>query len=275
MTGTTGAGEPRAGGGPPSGGPPPAHPPDPSPDRYNYTHFCIAHFDWDPMPGPRPGETVEDLRVARLGGGELRLSELAGRPVVIEMGSYTCPQFVANVERMNRLRERFPEAAFLVLYTREAHPGERIGPHRHPVEKRMLARRLRDEAGDRRTYLVDSLDGRANLAFGGMPNALYVLDGSRRVVFRSLFTWAPEVEKVLASLAAPRERPVPREGYGFVPAVRHLVPVFLRGGWRAVWDFAVALPGTLRFHLRMVAVQREWRRRERERAAGVPELAVD
>lgn len=274
MTEKTCAGEPRSGGGP-SADPPPAPPTDPAADRYNYEHFRISQFQWDPMPGPRPGERLEDLALSRLDGGELRLSELAGRPVVIEMGSYTCPQFVANVDRMNELRRRFSDVEFLALYTREAHPGERIGPHRHQAEKRILAQRLREESGDRRTYLVDDLEGRANLALGGMPNALYVLDGSRRVVYRALFAWAPDVTRVLEEMAAPQARPVPREGYGFVPAVRHLLPVFLRGGWRAVWDFTASMPGTIRFHLRMMAVQREWRRQEKGRAGMVPELAVD
>jgi len=239
--------------------------------EYNYRRFRLSHFQWDPMPGPRPGERVEEFSIRRLDGGELRLSQLAGRPLVIEAGSYTCPQFVANVERMGALQRRFPEVDFLVLYSREAHPGGRIGPHKSLDAKLELARRARQVQGDGRTYLVDELDGRLNLALGGMPNAVYVLDGTARVVYRSLFTWPPEVADVLAELAAGTARP--RNGYGFVPAVRHLVPVFLRGGWRAVWDFAVAMPGTMQFHLRMLRVQREWRREASAGPDGVPEMA--
>ena len=239
--------------------------------EYNYRRFRLSHFQWDPMPGPRPGERVEDFSVRRLDGGELRLSQLVGRPVVIEAGSYTCPQFVANVERMGALRRRYPAAEFLVLYNREAHPGGRVGPHRSLDVKRELARRLRETQDDGRTYLVDELDGRLNLALGGMPNGLYVLDGTARVVYRSLFTWPPEVEAILAELEAGTARP--RDGYGFVPAVRHLVPVFLRGGWRAVWDFAVTTPGTVQFHLRMMQVQREWRRGASGGPGGLPEMA--
>lgn len=239
--------------------------------EYNYRRFRLSHFQWDPMPGPRPGEQVPDFAIRRLDGGELRLSELAGRTVVVEAGSYTCPQFVANVERMASLRRRFPEVEFLVLYNREAHPGGRVGPHRSLQAKMELARRTRQREGDERTYLVDDLDGRVSLALGGMANFTYVMDGLGRVVYRSLFTWPPEVEKVLAEMEAGTARP--RNGYGFIPAARHLVPVFLRGGWGAVWDFAVALPGTMLFHLRMVQVQREWSRDAQADPGGLPELA--
>lgn len=226
--------------------------------RYNYHRFRIRDYDWDPMPGPRPGERLDDFSVRRLDGGELCLSDLRGRPVVLEMGSYTCPQFVANVERMQALRRRYPHAVFLVLYTREAHPGERVGPHAEYFDKQMLAHRLRQEHGDGRTYLVDDLDGRVNRMLGAWPNATYVLDGRGTVIYRSMFTWPPTVAEILDELFSGRPMK-PREGYGFVLAVRHLLPVFLRGGWRAVRDFAVQLPQVVSFHLRMTRVRRRWR----------------
>lgn len=239
--------------------------------EYNYGRFHLSHFRWDPMPGVRPGEVVEDFSVRRLDGGELRLSELAGRPVVLEAGSFTCPQFVANVRRMEEMAEQYPEVEFLVLYTREAHPGERVGPHCGWDDKRRLAAALQTVEGDPRTYLVDDLDGRVNQVFGGMPNSVYVLDGSARVVYRALFTWPPRVEEVLAEMRAGTA--VPSDGYGFVPALRHFLPVFLRGGWQAVWDFLRAMPGTARFHLRMKSVQRQWRRAAAALRGG--ELAAD
>jgi len=245
--------------------------PERSVGDYNYRHFHLSHFRWDPMPGVRPGEVVEDFSVRRLDGSELRLSELAGRPVVLEAGSFTCPQFVANVRRMEEMAERYPEVEFLVLYTREAHPGKRVGPHCGWDDKRRLAGALRSVESDPRTYLVDDLDGRVNRIFGGMPNSVYVLDDSARVVYRALFTWPPRVEEVLAEMLAGTARPT--DGYGFVPALRHFLPVFLRGGWQAVWDFIRATPGTARFHLHMKGVQRRWRRAAETLRVG--ELAAD
>ena len=56
-------------------------------------------------------------------GRAFRLSSLRGRPLVLMIGSYTCPQLRNGAPEVNRLYERHQETArFLMAYIREAHP---------------------------------------------------------------------------------------------------------------------------------------------------------
>jgi hypothetical protein len=52
------------------------------------------------------------------------------------------------------------------LYTREAHPGERLPAHAGFEDKVTAARRLRDELGITRPIVVDDLDGRCTARTG-------------------------------------------------------------------------------------------------------------
>lgn len=51
---------------------------------------------------------------------------------------------------MNSLAEKFPDIVFRVLYTREGHPGENLGPHRTPAGKMHHARLLLKDDDDKR-----------------------------------------------------------------------------------------------------------------------------
>lgn len=101
---------------------------------------------------------------------------------------------------------------FLVIYTREAHPGQfrfrEIKQHRTFEDRCRLARRLREEARlENRTILVDRLDNSVTNLYRGFPNKLYLvgLDGKIRYASR----WAraeplrkellPALEEVTAS----------------------------------------------------------------------------
>ena len=57
------------------------------------------------------------------GDRRVRLSEFRGkRPVVLVLGSYTCPKFRSQAPVLNALYERYHERAeFLLVYIREAH----------------------------------------------------------------------------------------------------------------------------------------------------------
>jgi hypothetical protein len=102
-----------------------------------------------------------------LDGNVVRLSDFGGRPVVLEFGSYTCPIFSDRVPDMERLAREHPEGTFLVIYSREAHPGEQRGAHRSLTEKRAAGHKLALEEAIARRVLVDGLDGSTHRAYGG------------------------------------------------------------------------------------------------------------
>src|SRR3974390_2655042 len=95
---------------------------------YNYEGFSFAlqvgaYEAWLTQ-APALGTAAPAFELPDLTGRTHRLADLRGKPVVIEFGSYTCPIFCAQIPVMEEISHRHPDAAFLVIYTREAHPGE-------------------------------------------------------------------------------------------------------------------------------------------------------
>ena len=220
---------------------------------YNYPAFSFA-FDevgaaqWL-REGPRAGSPAPEFRLETLEGDSVSLSDLRGRPVVLEFGSYTCPIFCGHVEAMERVAGRHPEASFLVLYTREAHPGEMTREHRTLEHKRAAARRLVDEEHMRRTVLIDNLDGSVHRAYGAAWDAVYVIDAHGNVVLRQLWTHPGDVESVLDDLAAGKTV-APRETTDMAPpGDRPMGEGLLRGGKHALLDFYRTAPSPVQKRL--------------------------
>src|SRR5438067_2461247 len=138
-------------------------------DGYNYESFDyrseVAELERWLTEGPRIGDPAPDFELADLEGNCLRLSDFRGQPVVLEFGSYTCPIFSDRVTPMEQLAREHPQASFLVIYVREAHPGEIQGAHRSLAEKRSAAHKLVLEEALTRRALVDSMDGATHRAY--------------------------------------------------------------------------------------------------------------
>lgn len=217
---------------------------------YNYGRFRLGTYRrLDRFPGPGFGERAPDFSAETLDGRRVRLSDYRGRPVVLETGSYSCPMYVGKIGAMNELARRHPEAAFLVLYVREAHPGAGVRPHRCIEDKRALARRASEEDSEGREILVDDLDGTAHLAYGGMPEMVYVLDGEGDVVLRGEWNEPPIVGEALGRLRRGESSRGLRTGFDRVPPLV-MLRVLRRAGWDALYDFLVEVPRILAVHLR-------------------------
>lgn len=221
---------------------------------YNYASFSFALGQpgverWLEQ-GPKPGTPAPGFEAESLDGRIVSLADLRGRPVVIEFGSYTCPIFCANVEPMEAVAERHPEVAFLVIYTREAHPGELIAEHHSMEDKRRAAKRLAAEEPIGRTLLVDDLEGTVHRSYGTAWDAVYVIDGDGLVVLRQAWPHPHQVEAVLANLAA-GEMVEPRETIEMAsPSGRPMGEGLLLGGKRALLDFYRTAPPPVQQRLR-------------------------
>ncbi|UGY93443.1 peroxiredoxin family protein [Streptomyces gobiensis] len=217
--------------------------------EYNYEHFSLAGRNLDRLEGVREGESAPDFTATRLDGSRVRLSDYRGKIVVLEAGSITCPMYERGIDRMNALAYRFPDVAFLVLYTREAHPGENLGPHRSMADKTDAARRVADTDREGRTMLVDDLQGSAHQHYGMMPNTVHIIDSRGVVVFRSMWNDPAVVEQALRQVRQGSEPSALR--LRFRPAPPHvLFRVLRRAGWQALRDFAVAFPKVALEHLK-------------------------
>lgn len=94
----------------------------------------------------------------------------------------------------------------MFIYTREAHPGELIGAHESLEGKLATARKLRDEVGIRRPILVDDLDGTAHHAYGLLPNMNWVIGRGGRILYKSDWTSAANVDAFLRRYESGRTR---------------------------------------------------------------------
>ncbi len=216
---------------------------------YNYRRFRHTHYDLASFPGPGAGQPMPELTLFTLDGEAVQTSDFRGRMLVLETASVTCPMYAKSVPAMTALAAAHPDVSFVLMYVREAHPGRRLGAHQTRAEKSAAARSVPDRWRDPRRVLVDDVDGRAHRALGALPNMVYIVDAVGTIVFRGDWNRAEVVASILDGSATPDLRN--REH--FPPAKPNPV-VAVRalgfGGWDAVADFVLGLPGLLRQHWR-------------------------
>lgn len=223
---------------------------------YNYRHFRFTTYGADVDRNASAGRPAVDGCVSTLDGDEIQLSQLwQERPIVIEFGSITCPIFVENVDAVDALAERY---AGDVLYVREAHPGNRYGPHQNFTEKATNARDAKRDESIERTVLVDDIDGPIHRAYDSLPNSVYVIGRDGVVSYRADWTDPDALDEHLASLLANGGR-----GADVTPTnavenfhrptlsrLRALYRVTRRAGAGSFRDFVASLPDMLRYRLR-------------------------
>jgi hypothetical protein len=223
---------------------------------YNYRRFRARDYEFVPEVGPGAGEVL-DLEARDLAGRDVRLRDLRGQPVVLETGSITCGIYADKVDRWRGVAGEHPEARFVLLYVREAHPGERTDAHRSWEEKREAASRLPAQWGEWREIWVDDLDGTAHRMLGALPVMMYILDPEGCIVSRANWSDPDAAGQVLNRLRR-GEDPTSVAVRDRLPDPVVNVRALCEGGVRALWDFALALPFLVpkrlryRRHLRVI-----------------------
>ncbi len=159
-------------------------------ESYRFDHFSRRRFvsDLAFRGGPAAGRPLPDFDLPTVTGGRVRKSDFAGgRPLLLAFASLTDPIAASAAPVLRRLHRRFCEAvAFVTVYVREAHPGERIPQPRNLDEKLRHARALRARDGLGWIVAVDDLDGTFHRALGGNSSAAYLVDADGAVAFRTL-----------------------------------------------------------------------------------------
>lgn len=216
---------------------------------YNYQTFQANLYEFLDVPGPKVGEDATDFVATTLDGQEVKLSDYFGKLIILETGSITCPQYVARINPMNQLAEEYPDVTFLLLYVREAHPGDTILEHHSIDDKLTQAARLQEEERENRTVIVDDLNGTAHQTYGSLPNMLYIIDNNAKVALRSDWSDVDAVRLALKRWQAGET--ISHSQYGFKPVALPIVlRVLKRAGWDAIFDFFVALPKLIWEHIK-------------------------
>lgn len=146
---------------------------------------------------PLVGRPAPDVLLHEPDGKTFPLSSLRGRPLVLLIGSYTCPQLRNGAPEINRLHADYGDRArFLLAYIREAHPagdGWQSTINARDNVSLPEANSLEDRAGHaalcRRELqipyeaVLDGLDGTLEAAFEAFPSRVFVIDRAGTVRF--------------------------------------------------------------------------------------------
>lgn len=165
----------------------------------------------DPASGPAIGDDAPNFTLTDIDGAAVSLTDLRGKPVVIEFGSYTCPIFRGKINAFEELQKQYGNVVhFVLIYTREAHPidgaeipaqtenGIIIKQHTSYDERLTCAKRTRDELGVTTRILVDGIDSVVTKQYAGQPNRGYILDGQGKVLSKQVWINVDQTRRVLA-----------------------------------------------------------------------------
>ena len=164
----------------------------------------------------------------------------------------------ADIPDMKSIQDDFPDVEFLLIYVREAHPGERLHQHRSFEEKTKAAKLVKPRYNEHRRVLVDAHEGDFHKKYGMMPNILYVIRPDGTVHYRCNWATAKSLRDAL-------EKPDEFHTYENadvkeLKAARGLyttIRTMWTGGIVALYDFVKAGPGMAIRHQKVDAFYRE------------------
>ena len=221
---------------------------------YNYSRFKPSFYDLENFPGPKPGEQFPSLILNDRKGNKVSIEDYKDKWIVVESGSVTCPQYVGNIDSMRNLQDKYPDVVFLVLYVREAHPGNKISSHKS-YEEKCTSAALTEGYGEFRPVLVDTLEGPYHQKLGKLPNFVYILNPEQQIVFRSDWNVSNEIDRVL-SKSDPKEIFLDDH---FEPKLAHpllAAKVLFNAGWIAFLDIVLGLPRLIIMHFKSKKIKR-------------------
>jgi peroxiredoxin len=226
-------------------------------DSYRYKHFTTSLLFRDlrfAAKAAAPGDSFPSFELVATNGDRLVNNDVFGdKPVLCIFGSMTCPMTASSAHSVQELYDKFGDRVeFIMLYVREAHPGENFTQAETMGEKLESARALKEFYGIQFTVAADTVGGDLHRALDPKPNAAYLMNSEGVILFRSL--WAADRDALCQALAEAaagqtlrRKQSVKLIG-PVTRAMGHVQAVMERGGPQAVKDlwlagFPMALAG--------------------------------
>jgi len=179
----------------------------------------LQHFA---QKAPQSGTTLPNLQIVTLDGEQRNLSEYVdGKPLVLQLGSHSCPVYRYRRFDMNKLQREFADTVdFLTIYTVEAHPASSKSPYREgewltginrvtgvrvPQPDTLVARINQasysiEELGTPNPVVVDAMQDEAWNTFGSAPSPAYVIDERGQIVLRQVWVNPKKIKQALDEL---------------------------------------------------------------------------
>ncbi len=148
--------------------------------------------------GPKPNEVAPDFSLPAVAGDKtVTLSSFRGKtPVVLVFGSYSCPNFRGAAASLRDLQNRYSaQAAFLLVYIREAHTAETwesarnardgvdVKPAANISQKREHASYCMRQLHLAFPTVVDGMDGAVEKAYAAWPSLALIVGKDGRVIY--------------------------------------------------------------------------------------------
>lgn len=219
----------------------------------------------------KPGERLPDFELLSPDGEPIRAADLLGgssiKALLIVTGSLTCPMTIGSLDEVRELHEEFgDEIPFLLLYVREAHPGENFPQPKTYSEKVEHARCMRESYDVSWPVAVDDIDPTLHRSLDTKPNSVHLIDSTGIIVFRALFAGdIGSLRKALIRLSTDQtiEKKETQAFLGpVISAIGHIQEVMDRAGpgaWRDLWFAAPPMAAIGRL-ARVFMFQRKSRR---------------
>jgi len=198
---------------------------------------------------PGAGDPVPAFDLPTLDGGRFRSDDLGPLPVLMIFGSRTCPVTESAGPILRALHAEFAgQVRFVLVNTREAHPGDVFAQPRTTPEKWAHAQELRTHHGFTFEVAVDDIDGDLHRAMTPKPNSAYLLSPTGVIIYRA--HWANDERGLRSALTRASTGQPPVRGASramvrpLLRAVGHLPGVVAfagRGVERDVWRAAAPL----------------------------------
>ncbi len=224
---------------------------EPQKPVYNNPRFRVVDYNFDTFVGPAAGDKYIDATFTDLETREqVKLSDFDGQWTVVETGSSTCSMYTKNIKTYKEIVEKFSDVNFVMVYVREAHPGERMGPHQSMEEKFKAAALVAPRYKEFLRVLVDNLEGDFHRAYGAMPNVVYIIRPDGTIHYRCNWAAPHLIEAALEDRENyHRVENAPTAELRASRAMAHMIRTMWTGGFIALYDFFKNAPLTVAKHV--------------------------
>ena len=228
-------------------------------NEYRYKRFTTSLLVRDlrfRKDAAAPGDVFPDFELITTECARLVNEDVFGdKPVILVFGSMTCPMTASAAPSVQKLYDDFGDRVnFIMMYVREAHPGELFTQAETIEEKLENARALREFYNIQWTVAADKIDGDLHRALDPKPNSAFVMDKDGIILFRSL--WAADYGALRQALDAAANGRTPETTQSVkiigpvIRAMGHVQEILTRSGPQAARDlwqagFPMALAGRI------------------------------